>query len=88
MTKWIKEIREKNDAMSKVMKEYKQNISTELEKVNKEKAKCMIIEMVYKNHPKLRTISRKGVFSGRENVYSDSKFEKFIRDVYAKINKI
>lgn len=85
MTKWIKEIQEKNHAMSEAMKKYKLHISTELENMSKEKVKCMIIDMVNKNHPKLRTMSKKGVFSTKDN--SDSEFEKLIRDINVQINK-
>lgn len=85
MNKWIKEIQEKNHVMSEAMKEYKLRVSTELENVNKAKVKRMIVNMVNKNHPKLRTISKKGVFSTREK--SDSEFEKLIREIHVHIYK-
>jgi len=47
----------------------------------------MIIEMVYKMHPLLRTKHIKGVLSKKENVYSDSEIEKAIRDIYSQIYK-
>lgn len=85
MTKWLKEIQEKNDAMTETMKEYKLQILTEFEKMNKEKVKCMLLDITNKNHPKLRTISKKGVFSKKEN--SDSEFEKLIRNIRVLVNK-
>lgn len=83
--KWIKEIQEKNHAMLEAMKTYKLRVSTELENVNKEKVKCIIVDKVSKNHPKLRTKSKRGVFSTKEN--SDSEFEKLIRELQIQINK-
>lgn len=82
MKKWIKKIQEKNNAMSEAMKEYKLRVSTELENVNKEKVKCMIVDIVNKNHFKLRTLSKRGVFST-----SDSEFEKLVREIHIQINK-
>lgn len=87
MKLWIKEIQEKNDTWSKVMQDYKKNICKQFEKMHKEKVKCMIIEMVKKNHPMLRTKSKKGVFSTKGQTNNDSEFEKFIRDTYAQLNK-
>ncbi|XP_026823385.1 spermatogenesis-associated protein 17 [Rhopalosiphum maidis] len=84
-TKWIKEIQKQNDAWSNIMNDYNQNICNHLEIIHKEKIKCLIIKMVYKHHPMLRTILRKGVFSGKTN--SDSEFEKLVRNIYAQINK-
>lgn len=86
-TKWLKEIQEKNHAMSITMKEYKQNISTEFEKMNKERVKCLVADMVHKLHPKLRTKAIKGVFSKKENDHNDSEFEELIRKIYLRINK-
>lgn len=85
--KWIKEILKKNDAMSIVMKDYKQSMCTELEKINKEKMKCKVTEIVCKHHSLLRTKSIPGVFSIKENIYNDTEFEKLIRDLYVQINK-
>lgn len=87
MKRWIKKIQEKNDTWSKVMQDYKKNICREFEKKHKEMVRCMIIEMVKKYHPMLRTKSNKGVFSTKEQLYSDSEFEKLLRDIYAHINK-
>lgn len=87
MTKWLKNIQMKNNTWSEAMYSYKQNICIELENIYKEKIKSMIIEMVYKHHPMLRTKSIKGVYSEKKNVYSDSEFEKFIRDTFIQINK-
>jgi len=84
-TKWIKEIKKQNNAWSNVISDYNQNICTKFETIQKERVKCLIIDMVYKHHPMLRTILRKGVFSGKEN--SDSEFEKLVRYIYAQINK-
>lgn len=80
--KWLLEIQKKNHAWSEVMQDYKQRISIELENIHKEKVKSMIINMVHKHHPMLRTISKKGVFSKKENINNDSKFEKCIRHIY------
>jgi len=84
-SKWIKEIQEQNDAWSNAMNDYNQNICTHLEMIHKERVKCLIIKMVYKHHPMLRTILRKGVFSGKDK--NDSEFEKLVRNIYAQINK-
>ncbi|XP_060870279.1 uncharacterized protein LOC132944788 [Metopolophium dirhodum] len=84
-TKWIKEIQKQNDDWSKVMNDYNQNICSKFEIIHKERVKCLIIDMVYKHHPMLRTTLRKGVFSGNGN--SDSEFEKLVRYIYAQINK-
>jgi len=84
-SKWIKEIQKQNDAWSKVMNDYNQNICNKFEIIHKERVKCLIIDMVYKHHPMLRTILRKGVFSGNGN--SDSEFEKLVRYIYAHINE-
>ncbi|XP_016657157.1 uncharacterized protein LOC107882772 [Acyrthosiphon pisum] len=84
-TKWIKEIQKQNDAWSKIMNDYNQNICNKFEIIHKEKVKCLIIDIAYKHHPMLRTILRKGVFSGNGN--SDSEFEKLVRYIYAQINK-
>lgn len=62
MRKWIKEILKKNDARSIVMKDYKQSMCTELEKINKAKMKCKVIEIVCKNRSLLRTKSIPSVF--------------------------
>lgn len=86
MREWTKGIQEKNYIWSKVMQEYKQNIIIESEKISKERVKCMIMEMIYKHHPMLRTISKKGVFSREENI-NDSEIEKLIRSLYTQINK-
>lgn len=85
ITKWTKEIEKQNDAWSNVMNDYSQNICTRFEKIHKEKVKCLIVEMVYKHHPMLRTTLRKGVFSGKGN--TDSEFEKLVRNIYAQVNK-
>lgn len=63
------------------MQIYNKKICIELENIHKEKVKCMIIDMVHKHHPMLRTVSNKGVFSKKENIY-DSEFEKCIRHIY------
>lgn len=89
-SKLIKDIQKKNDDSSKLMHDYKKHICTEFEKINKEKVKCLITEIVYKHHPMLRTKTIKGVFSKKEDklgVYSDSEFEKLIRDTFVHINK-
>lgn len=67
------------------MNGFNQNICTKFEIIHKERVKCLIIDMVYKHHPMLRTISRKGVFSRNGN--SDSEFEKLVRYIYTQINK-
>jgi len=84
--KWLKDNQKTNEAWSKVMQDYKLKTCTELEKINKERVKCMIIEMAYKKHPMLRTKNIKGIFSKKENTYSDSEFEKTIRDIYSQIH--
>lgn len=88
--KSIKEIQKINDDTSKLMHDYKKYICTELEKINKEKVKCFITEIVNKHHSMLRTKIQKGVFSRKEDkadVYSDSEFEKLIRDIFVHVNK-
>lgn len=69
------------------MNDYKKNICAKFEIMYKEKVKRMITGMVNKHHPMLRTTSRKGVFSKKENVYNDSEFEKLIRNTYAQVKK-
>lgn len=88
MTKWMKDIQKINNMWLKTMDEYKKNICSKFEKMYKEQVKCIVTEMVNKHHPMLRTKSKKGVFSKKENVYNDSELEKLIRNTYAKINKI
>lgn len=87
MKKWVANNQKTNDEMTNVMLSYKENICKEFEKINKERVKSMIIEMVYKHHPLLRTKAIKGVYSKKENAYSDSEFEKIIRNIYIQIHK-
>lgn len=85
--KWLKDNQKTNDEWLKVMLDYKQNISTELEKINKETLKCMAVEIVHKKHPMLRTKHIKGVFSNKGNVHCDSEFEKIIRHTYSLMHR-
>lgn len=87
ITKWIDDIQKKNDIWAEAMNDYKKNVCAKYEIIYKEQVKHMINEMVYKHHPMLRTTSKKGVFSKKQNVYDDSEFEKLIRDMYAQITK-
>lgn len=87
MKKWVANNQKMNDEMTNVMLSYKENICKEFEKINKERVKSMIIEMVDKHHPLLRTKSKKGVYSKKGHTYSDSEFEKIIRNIYVQMHK-
>lgn len=88
MIKWLEDIQKTNDEWLKTMDECKKNICIKFEIMYKEQVKCMVTEMVNKHHPMLRTKSKKGVFSKKENICNDSELEKLIRNTYAKINKM